>query len=260
MKKIGFIGMGNMAQALVAGFTASGLVYGNDICAYAPHQDKLKKNSEQLGIKYASTAAEAVRDCDTVFMACKPYQIKDVVNELDRVIEGKNLVSVAAGWDYEAYRQILPDSTAVQCIMPNTPVAVSSGVILVEEENDWEEQQRRELFKILSSVGKVIELPNRLMTAGMAVSGCGPAFMDMVIEALADGAVKNGIPRATAYDMVCATMEGSARLAIDTGLHPGVLKDNVCSPGGTTIRGVASLESSGIRSAFIKAVDSVIND
>ena len=260
MKKIGFIGLGNMAQAMVAGFTASEMIKGQDIYAYAPHQDKLKKNAQVLGVNPVATAIEAVADCDTVFIACKPYQVEAVIADLGEILSGKRIVSVAAGWDYQAYRRLLPDTAQVQCIMPNTPVAVSRGVILMEEENDWDIAERKKLVDVLSAIGKVIELPNRLMTSGMAVSGCGPAFMDMVIEALADGAVKNGIPRATAYEMVCATMEGSAALASCTGMHPGVLKDNVCSPGGTTIKGVSSLEESGIRAAFIRAIDAVIID
>ena len=142
--------------------------------------------------------------------------------------------------------------------MPNTPVAVSRGVLLVEEENDWQEEERQKLFDILSSTGRVIEIPDRLMTAAMAISGCGPAFMDMIIEALGDAAVKNGIQRKQAYELAAQTMAGSAQLMLDTGLHPGQLKDNVCSPGGTTIKGVASLEESGLRYAFIKAVDAIV--
>ena len=110
----------------------------------------------------------------------------------------------------------------------------------------------------MSSLGTVITIPSRLMDAATAVSGCGPAFFDMVIEAIADGAVKNGIARKTAYELACTAMAGTAELMLKTGLHPGELKDRVCSPGGTTIKGVASLEESGIRSAFIKAVDAVI--
>lgn len=258
MEKIGFIGMGNMAQAMVSGFKASGAAENARIYAFAPHQEKLKKNCERLGITPLGTVNELADSCDTIFMACKPYQIEGVLKQLGDGIKGKQIVSVAAGWNYDKYRQILPEETAVQCIMPNTPAAVSKGVFLIQEENDWDEEERRGLLSLLSHIGKVIELPDRLMNAGMAVSGCGPAFMDMVIEALGDAAVKNGIQRAQAYELVCQTMIGSAELMLATGIHPGQLKDNVCSPGGTTIKGVASLEESGIRSAFIKAVDAVV--
>ena len=142
--------------------------------------------------------------------------------------------------------------------MPNTPAAVGEGVFLAEEENDLMEEERNFLFELLTAVGMVKELPSRLMDAAMAISGCGPAFMDMIIEALGDAGVKNGLQRKDAYELACFTMVGSARLKMETGLHPGELKDNVCSPAGTTIKGVASLEESGIRYAFIKAIDEVL--
>lgn len=258
MKKIGFIGMGNMAQALAAGFVASGKVKGEDIHAYAPNQEKLATNCQNLGICPCSSLAEMTEKSDTIFIACKPYQVEEVVKDLGNVLENKSMVSVAAGWDFNKYRAILPESTKIQCIMPNTPVSVSEGVLLVAEENSWDPTEKIELLSLLNSVGRVVELPTRLMDAGMAISGCGPAFIDMVIEALADGAVKNGIQRKQAYELVCQTMIGSAKLQLESGIHPGQLKDNVCSPGGLTIKGVASLEESGIRSAFIKAVDKVL--
>ena len=245
MNKISFIGMGNMAQAMVAGFTASGKVKGSDIYAYAPDQQKLAGNCGRLGINQCGTIEDAASSCDTLIMACKPYQIDDVLSKIGDSLSGKAIVSVAAGWNLDRYKKALPEDARVQCIMPNTPVAVSRGVLLVEEENDWQEEERKQLFDILSSTGRVIELPDRLMTAAMAISGCGPAFMD-------------GIQRKQAYELAAQTMAGSAQLMLDTGLHPGQLKDNVCSPGGTTIKGVASLEESGLRYAFIKAVDEIV--
>ena len=142
--------------------------------------------------------------------------------------------------------------------MPNTPVAVSEGVLLVAEENDWGEEERLWMLDLLGGVGRVVQLPTRLMDAGMAISGCGPAFVDMIIEAIADGGVKNGLQRKQAYELVCQTLIGSAKLQMETGKHPGQLKDEVCSPGGWTIKGVAALEKSGIRSAFIEAIDTIL--
>lgn len=258
MRKIGFIGMGNMAQAMVAGFVASGGVKGTDVFAFAPNQEKLAANCKALGITPCRSLKEMAEASDLIFVACKPYQIEDVLGELGTAIAGKTLVSVAAGWTFDRFRKVLPESTAIQCIMPNTPVSVMSGVFLVEEENDLEPDMRQELIALLEGVGRAVELPSRLMDAGSAVSGCSPAFIQMVIEALGDGAVKNGIQRKQAYELVCLTMIGSAKMLLESGEHPGRLKDNVCSPGGTTIRGVAALEEAGIRSAFIKAVDAVV--
>ena len=205
-----------------------------------------------------SSLKEVSQKSDMIFMACKPYQIEDVLKELGDEICGKAVVSVAAGWNYQRYRSALPADARIQFIMPNTPAAVGEGVFLAEEENDLMEEERYFLFELLTAVGMVKELPSRLMDAAMAISGCGPAFMDMIIEALGDAGVKNGLQRKDAYELACFTMVGSARLKMETGLHPGELKDNVCSPAGTTIKGVASLEESGIRYAFIKAIDEVL--
>lgn len=255
MENIGFIGFGNMAQALAMGFNASEKGSSYRIFAYAPNQKKLKENCSRIGSVPCASLGELVSKCDTIFFACKPYQIEGVLGEIGKDLEGKQLVSVAAGWDYERFTGLLPETAKIQCIMPNTPVSVSEGVLLVAEENNWDENEREELLNLLGSVGRVVELPTRLMNAGMAVSGCGPAFVDMIIEALADGAVKNGIQRKQAYELVCQTLIGSAKLQLETGIHPGELKDNVCSPGGVTIKGVAVLEEEGVRSALIKAID-----
>ena len=205
-----------------------------------------------------SSLKEVSQKSDMIFMACKPYQIEDVLKELGDELCGKAVVSVAAGWNYQRYRSALPADARIQFIMPNTPAAVGEGVFLAEEENDLMEEERNFLFELLTAVGMVKELPSRLMDAAMAISGCGPAFMDMIIEALGDAGVKNGLQRKDAYELACFTMIGSARLKMETGLHPGELKDNVCSPAGSTIKGVASLEESGIRYAFIKAIDEVL--
>lgn len=258
MKKIGFIGMGNMAKALAEGFIASGKVAAADVSAYAPNQTKLAANAEIIGFTPCSSLTEMAAECDTLMMACKPYQIESVLAELGDAICGKALISVAAGWDFDKYAQYLPEGVAVQYIMPNTPVSVGAGTILIEEKNTLAEEDREQLKDLLESVGGWVELPTHLMNTGMAISGCGPAFFDIIIEALGDGGVKNGLPRDKAYQLAAKTMEGSAKLFLESGLHPGQLKDQVCSPGGTTIRGVAAMEEAGVRAAFIRTIDAVL--
>ena len=258
MKKLGFIGMGNMGKALAKGFISSGKINGKDIFAYAPNQEKLHENCKELGIVACANLKDVVCDGDIIVMACKPYQIDTVLAELGDYLCEKTILSVAASWDFDKYEKVLPASTRVQCIMPNTPVAVSEGVLLVAEENSMDKYDREWILDLLGSCGRVVELPTRLMDAGMAISGCGPAFVDMIIEALADGGVKNGLQRKQAYELVCQTLIGSAKLQLETGKHPGQLKDEVCSPGGWTIKGVASLEKSGIRTAFIEAIDAIL--
>ena len=260
MKKIGFIGFGNMGQAMARGLIQYGSVSPDEISAYAPHGDKLVQNCKLLGITPKLSAPELVKDSQIVIMACKPYQIEEVIQNVGRLLGEKIIVSVAAGWDYDKYKTISPAETKIQCIMPNTPVCVGKGVIVAEEKTNICTEEKKELFDMFEKIAKVIILPSRLMDAASAVSGCGPAFIDMVIEAIGDGGVKNGIPREKAYEMVCQTMIGAAQLKMESGLHPGQLKDQVCSPGGTTIKGVAALEKQGVRYAFISAIDACVKN
>lgn len=257
--KIGFLGMGNMAQAIAAGFIYSDKIDGADVYAYAPHQDKLKSNAAKIGFVPAPTPKALVTSVDVVVVACKPYQIEDVLDEIRAELKDKALVSIAAGWTHESYVKILGSDVRIQCVMPNTPAMVGEGVLLFERENSLKDEERNEIIDLFGSLGLVEELPTELMGIGGAITGCGPAFMDMVMEAYADAAVKYGIPRTLAYKFISQTMLGSAKLQLQSGSHPGVLKDAVCSPKGSTIRGVEALEKAGLRGACMDAIDSVMD-
>ena len=258
MEKIAFIGMGNMAQALTDGFVKSGKIKPADIFAYAPNQKKLAENAKKFGFTPCGSLEEAVSNANTVFMACKPYQIEEVLKEIKENLKGKALISIALGWNFEKYQKYLDPSTRVQFVMPNTPAMVGEGVFLFEKSNSLEPDERKEVWELFSALGTAEELPDNLMGIGGAISGCGPAFVDLFLEAYADAAVKYGIPRATAYKLVSQTVLGSAKLQLETGTHPAVLKDNVCSPAGSTIRGVAALEEAGLRNACIKSIDKIM--
>ena len=258
MKQLGFIGMGNMAQALAHGFIQSGSIAKEHVFAYAPHQDKLRKNSEAIGFTPCTSLKELAKNCDTLVMACKPYQIEDVIAELKAELPGKALVSIAAGWGFARYAKALPDGVRVQFVMPNTPAMVGEGVLLFEETNSLLADERKAIWALFSAVGLTVELPSSLMGIGGTVTGCGPAFVDLFIEAYGDAAVKYGMKRADAYRLISQMVLGSAKLQLATGEHPGVLKDNVCSPAGTTIRGVTALEEQGFRNACIKSIDAIM--
>ncbi len=257
--KIGFIGMGNMAQAIAAGFVASKKIAAKDLWAYAPNQEKLKANAAKIGFNPCSSNAEAVKSADTVFVCCKPNQIEGVVAEVKNELQGKALVSVAAGWTFDSYAKILDTSkTRVLCLMPNTPARIGQGVILLEEKNSLRDDEAAQIKDLLSSLGLLETIPASLMGIGGALAGCGPAFMDLIIEAYADAAVKYGMKREQAYRLASQTMLGSAALQLATGEHPGALKDAVCSPGGTTIRGVCALEKAGLRNACVQSIDAIM--
>ncbi len=276
MEKIGFIGMGNMAKALASGFIKSGKMKGENVFAYAPHQDKLKENAEAIGFVPMPSVQELVSAVDTMIMACKPYQIDSVlqslVNAYDRegngakvtpdtpsLLDGKALLSIAAGWDFEAYQERLGSKVRIQFIMPNTPAMVGSGVMLFEDKNSLKPDERNEVKGLFMALGMVADMASNLMGIGGAITGCGPAFVDMMIEAYADAAVKYGIPRPVAYPLISQTIMGTAKLQLITGLHPGILKDQVTSPAGTTIRGVAKLEECGFRNACISSIDAIMD-
>ena len=258
MDKIGFIGMGNMALALAKGFIKSQKIKAVNIFAYAPNQEKLKNNADRLGFIPCDSIKDLVKKCDTLVVACKPYQIESVLAEIKDDLKDKNLLSVAAGWTYDTFAALVDSSTKILCIMPNTPAMVGEGVFLFEDKHSLSKTEYTQITDLFASLGIVETLPTRLMGIGGAISGCGPAFMDLIMEAYADAAVKYGISRAQAYRLIAQTMKGSAALQIATGDHPGVLKDAVCSPGGTTICGVDALEKAGLRAACIGSIDAIM--
>ncbi len=255
MKKIGFIGMGNMAQALARGFIRSGKAAAADLYAFAPHQQKLRENAARIGFVPCASAKEAIKAADLVILACKPYQIEEVLQQNQEELAGKLIVNVAYGWILEKALPHLPRDARYQFMVPNTPVSVCSGILLVEEQNSLTDAEEKAIEELFSGVGSYMKLATHLIGAANAISGCGPAFLSMVIEALGDAGVMHGLTRAQAYALAAGMMEGTARLQAETGLHPGQLKDQVCSPSGVTIRGVAALEEAGMRHAFLKAVD-----
>lgn len=257
--KIGFIGMGNMAKAIALGFINSGKVAKDDLFAYAPTLSKLEANAKEIGFTATKSAKELAAVSDIVIIACKPYQIEAVLADIKDELNGKAIVSIAAGWLFDRFYEILGDNVRIQAIMPNTPAMVSEGVLLFEKKNSLSEEESSIIMDYFRALGIVEVIPSELMGIGGAVSGCGPAFMDLIMEAYADAAVKYGISRDLAYRLVSQTMLGSAKLQMATGKHPGVLKDEVCSPKGTTIRGVSALEEYSFRNACIKSIDAIMD-
>lgn len=254
--RIGFMGFGNMASAMADGWIASGAIAGDRMCACAGRYDALVERCDRRGMRAMRTAAEVAAAADVLVVAVKPYMIEDVLGAIAGALTGKVVLSVAAGWDCAAYERVIPGTRHLSTV-PNTPVAINEGVIACEKASTLTDDDRTLLFELLGLLGKPVEVETRLLSVAGTVGGCAPAFVAMVIEALGDAAVKHGIPRATAYEIVSQMMVGTARLQLETGQHPGAMKDAVCSPGGTTIKGVAELERCGMRSAFISAIDAI---
>lgn len=255
---IGFIGMGNMARAIAKGFVTAGAVKGEDLFAYAPHYDKLSAFTAPLNIHACRSAEEVLEVADMIIMAVKPYVVEDVLKKQYHHLAGKAILSVVAGYTLERYDPLLPETTRVQYVMPNTPCMVGAGMMLFEEANTLSEAERAEALRLFQTLGETEILPTHLMDAATAISGCGPAFVAMMIEALADAGVKYGLTRPTAYRLASQTALGTGRMQLETGMIPAAIKDGVCSPGGTTIRGVEALEANGMRYAFMEAVKATL--
>lgn len=256
--KLGFIGMGNMGSALARGFIAAGAVAPADIVAYAPNQKKLLENAAAIGFQPAATLQDVASTAEFIVMACKPAQIEGVLKALGTALEGKAILSLALGWDFDRYAAHLPDTARVQFIMPNTPASVGEGVFLFEEKSSLAAQELAAVKALFEALGTVLTLPTAQMGIGTALAGCGPAFVDMMIEAFADAGVRYGLSRENALKMTSQMVLGSAKLQLVTGKHPGELKDAVCSPGGATIRGVTALEGAGFRANCILAIDTIM--
>ena len=258
MKKIAFIGLGNMGKAIASGLVAGGAISAENAWGYDPYCEGLSAFCAETGIQPCESAIEAISHADTVLIAVKPYVIEGVLAEIKDALKGKALISVALGYDHARLSPLLDESTRVQFVMPNTPAMVGAGVMIFEGTFSLEAAERAEIMKKFKTLGIVEELPTHLMGVGGAVSGCGPAFCAMVIEALADAGVKYGLPRPTAYRLASKTLSGTGDMQLKTNMHPGVIKDAVCSPAGTTICGVEALERAGLRAAMLDAVQAVM--
>lgn len=254
---IGFIGFGNMGRALAAGFLRSGAVRPEQIGACARDAAKLRLATEPHGFRAFSTVADTVLFADVVIVAVKPYQVEAVLAPIRGLLCGKIVVSVAAGLTFESYEAFLLPGTHHLSTVPNTPVAVCEGIVVCERRHSLTPEQWLTVETLFSHVGLVMPVDTELLGIAGTVCGCGPAFVAMFVEALADAAVKHGIPRADAYRMCSQMVVGTGRLQLETGQHPGAMKDAVCSPGGTTIVGVAELERKGFRAAVIDAIDAI---
>ncbi|MBQ8894355.1 MAG: pyrroline-5-carboxylate reductase [Clostridia bacterium] len=246
--KYGFIGCGNMGGALAAAAARS--VGGSSLLLADADPQKAAALAETLGAA-AATNQEIAESCDYIILGVKPQVMGKVLKELP--IKGNPvMVSMAAGLKIESLKEMLGQELPWIRMMPNTPVQVGEGRILYASEA--EPEQTAGFCRLFAHAGKLLELEEKLIDAGSALSGCGPAFVYQFIEALADGGVACGLPRAIAMELAAGTVLGSAKTVLETGAHPGALKDAVCSPGGSTIMGVKALEDGGFRSAAINAV------
>lgn len=257
--KIAFIGFGNMASAMADGWIKSGQVPAAHLGAASRRFDVLKAKTDARGMTAFETNEVAARWADVVVIAVKPYLVKDVVTPLKAILAEKVVLSVAVNLLFDDYEALLAPGTHHLSTLPNTPVAVNEGIVICEVRHSLTADEKATTDALFNALGLAVDVDAKAMPAAGTLSGCGPAFAAMFIEALADGAVRHGVPRVTAYRLASQMLAGTAKLQLATGAHPGAMKDAVCSPGGTTIVGVAALERRGFRSTVMDSIDAIVN-
>lgn len=256
--KVSFIGFGNMGQAMAAGLLEKNVTAPGDIFASARNQEKLKAACTALGIAAADSNTACAAAGDVVILAVKPYQIGQVVEEIKEVLPGKLVVCIAAGFTGQKLRPLLPETAHSVCVMPNTPIRIGQGILVWDEDNDLSDDDKARLVNLFAPVALIAPVDADHMNIAGTIAGCTPAYAAMFMEALADAGVKHGLTRPLALEMSAKVLAGTGLLCLATGDHPGQMKDAVCSPGGTTIKGVASLEKDGFRGDVISAIDAVM--
>lgn len=257
MATIGFIGMGNMGKAILLGalkeFSKEDMIFS------AKTAETKVRTFEQTGVEYADSNAECANKCKYLILAVKPQFYDEVLKGIRYMLTPEHvIISLAPGKTIDQLKLNLGSDKRIVRVMPNTPAMIGEGMTGIScRKEEFSEQELRMLAKIFGACGKAEFIDEKLMNAVVCASGSSPAFVYMFIEALADSAVRYGMPRKQAYVFAAQAVKGAAAMVLETGEHPGVLKDKVCSPAGTTIEGVAALEACGMRDAVLKANEAV---
>ncbi len=254
-RKIGFIGAGKMGSALMQGIIKAGIVKPENLGASDVYEPFLNGLKAKLGINVSTDNAVIAQASDILILAVKPQTLGSVLENLKaHITADKLIISIAAGVPLATYENALSAGTRVIRVMPNIAATVSEAASGIAPGKNATSEDLKTALEIFSAVGTAVQVPESIMDAVTGLSGSGPAFIFPVIEAMADGAVLEGMDRKSALTLAAQTVLGAAKMALETGLHPGELKDMVTSPAGTTIEGVHALEEAGIRAAFMNAV------
>jgi pyrroline-5-carboxylate reductase len=252
-KRLGFIGCGNMGGAILDGIISSGTINSKNINVYDISSNAIE-HAKTKDVNIAVNIKELCKISDMILLAVKPNVTEEVLKSTEKLLEGKALLSIVAGVSCENLKKMANADVRILRIMPNTPAMVGEGATVLCSDNTFSEEEKKSAIEIFESVGIVEWIPEKLIDAVTGLSGGGPAYAAMFIEALADGGVKEGLSRATAYRLAAQTVLGTGKMIMETGIHPWALKDMVSSPAGTTIEGVKALEKGGMRFAVLEAV------
>ncbi len=254
-KKLGLIGIGNMGNAFLSSLLRDNANYYEKYYIFDINRDKIAIFKEKEKITICSNVQEVVEMTDTIILIVKPQSMEEVLIDIHPLsLDNKKFITIAMGLPIEFYRKYLGEKCYISRVMPNTPYLVGAGAAGITLDPKLSAEDAQRIKKIFTLSGKVIECKEELLDVVTGLSGNGPAYFFIIIEALADGAVKMGLSREDAYLLTAQTMLGSAKLVLESGKHPGVLKDMVTSPGGTAISAIRVLEREKIRSTLIEAV------
>ncbi len=254
---IGFIGTGNMSQAIIGGILKSDLYTSNEIYCSAKSDKTKEKIKEKFSVNVCSNI-EVVMHSKIIFLGVKPNIYKTILEEIKDYIDDKIIISIAPLKSIDFLRSNTFDDLKCVSSMPNTPALVGAGMSAICFSDNLTTKEKGAILSLFTSIGKVEVVDENIMESVVAVSGSAPAYVFMFIEALADGAVKYGMSRDLAYKFASQAVLGSAKMVLETGEHPSKLKDNVCSPGGTTIEAVCTLNKGGFQGLVVEAMDAVI--
>jgi pyrroline-5-carboxylate reductase len=259
--KIGFIGLGNMATAMINGILVTGLFTPDQVIGSSKTETTALKVANKYKITTSTDNKATVKEADIIVLAVKPIFFPEVISEIrDMVDDSKLVISIAAGKSIDWIEHEFGKPVRLVRCMPNTPAMVGEGCTCICPKDGTSKEDEELVLGIMNSFGKASIIPERLIDAFVGVAGSSPAYVFMFIEAMADGAVAAGMPRKQAYEFAAQSVLGSAKLVLETGTHPGELKDMVCSPGGTTIEAVKILEEKGFRAAVIDAIEACVNN
>lgn len=251
--KIGLIGMGRMGSCLVQGLVDTGKVTRSQIHFTTKHPETAKKAEAELQIKALATNAELVKECEIIILAIKPQNMEEVLTEISKA-GSKTVISIVASWTTEQIEKKIGKSSRVIRAMPNTPALVKAGITAFCLGSHAEKEDIENVKMIFEPVGKLVQVDERHMDAVTGLSGCGPAYVYVILESLTDAGIKVGLPRDLASELASQTVLGAAKMLQETGRHPASLKDEVTTPAGCTIDGLLELEEGKLRVTLIKAV------
>lgn len=254
--KLGLIGAGNMAGAIVRGIINNKFVLPSDVFISDVAVSQAEALRKDTRVNIAKDNIDLVKGADVIVLAVKPIFLAEVLKQVKPFMHGKTIISIVTGWSHDRILEALQGVRDLQivCVMPNTPAHVGEGMTAIVAENSLSADMLAYTKALFNAIGRTTLLPERLMEGYIAVCGSGPAYVYMFIEAMADAAVREGLPRELAYEAASQAVRGAATMVLESGTHPAKLKDAVCSPGGTTIEAVIELEKGGMRGAVMSAV------